>query len=47
MTPHSPVLNTTSIVPQDFPVCTSKSLAKVMPGSKLVKNTYTALAMMS
>ena len=39
MTPQSPVLKTTSIVPQDFPVSTYRSLAKVIPGSKLVKKT--------
>lgn len=44
MTPQSPVLNTTSMVPQLFPVKTYKSLANVMPGKRFVKNTYTALA---
>ena len=39
ITPQSPVLNTTSIVPHDFPVSTYRSLAKVMPGKRLVKKT--------
>lgn len=47
ITPHIPVLNTTSIVPQLFPVKTYKSLANVMPGRRFVKKTYTALAKIS
>lgn len=47
ITPQSPVLNTTSIVPQLFPVKTYKSLANVMPGKRFVKKTYTALAKIS
>lgn len=39
MSPQSPVLNTTSMVPHDLPVSTYKSLAKVMPGSRFVKKT--------
>ena len=35
--PQSPVLNTTSIVPQDLPVRVYKSLANVIPGRMLVK----------
>jgi len=42
--PHSPVLRTTSIVPQFLPVSTMRSLANVIPGRRLVKKTYTALA---
>ncbi len=37
--PHKPVLKTTSIVPQFFPVNTQRSLAKVIPGSRFVKKT--------
>lgn len=42
--PQSPVLKTTSMVPQFLPVRTYRSLANVIPGNKFVKNTYTALA---
>ena len=44
ITPTRPVLNTTSIVPHDWPVSTYKSLANVIPGSMFVKKMYTALA---
>lgn len=37
--PQRPVLKTTSIVPQDLPVSTCRSLANVMPGKMLVKKT--------
>lgn len=46
-TPHKPVLKTTSMVPQLCPVNTYRSDAKVIPGSRFVKKTYTALAKMS
>ena len=37
--PQRPVLKTTSIVPQLLPVKTYRSLAKVIPGRRLVKKT--------
>ena len=37
MMPQSPVLRMISMVPHDWPVNEYKSLAKVMPGSRLVK----------
>lgn len=39
MIPQSPVLKTTSMVPQLLPVKTYKSLANVIPGKRLVKKT--------
>ena len=39
MTPHNPVLKTTSIVPQVSPVKTYRSLANVIPGNRFVKKT--------
>lgn len=39
MSPHNPVLNTTSIVPHVCPVSTYKSLANVIPGRMFVKKT--------
>lgn len=44
MMPHKPVPKTISIVPQFWPVRWKRSEAKVMPGNKFVKKTYTALA---
>jgi hypothetical protein len=40
--PQRPVLSTTSIVPQLAPVKTKRSLANVIPGSRLVKKTKIA-----